>query len=68
MADWDVIAKQRLTEDWSTLRSAYLPLNQAMRRNVEFLEKGKPDVEYVRIPNAKLYPDVGLRYIKVGVR
>ncbi len=40
MADWDVIAKQRLTEDWSTLRSGYLPLNQAMRRTVEFLEKG----------------------------
>ena len=40
MADWDVIAKQRLTEDWSTLRSAYLPLNQAMRRTVKFLEKG----------------------------
>ena len=40
MADWDVIAKQRLTEDWSTLRNAYLPLNQAMRRSVEFLEKG----------------------------
>lgn len=40
MADWDVIAKQRLTEDWSTLRAAYLPLNQAMRRTVEFLEKG----------------------------
>jgi len=39
MADWDVIAKQRLTEDWFTLRSAYLPLNQAMRRTVEFLEK-----------------------------
>lgn len=41
MADWDVIAKQRLTEDWSTLRSAYIPLNQAMRRTVEFLEKGE---------------------------
>jgi hypothetical protein len=41
MADWDVIAKQRLTEDWGTLRSAYLPLNQAMRRTVEFLEKGQ---------------------------
>src|SRR5256712_1805519 len=41
MADWDVIAKQRLTEDWSTLRSAYLPLNQAMRRTVEFLEKSE---------------------------
>lgn len=40
MADWDVIAKQRLTEDWATLRGAYLPLNQAMRRTVEFLEKG----------------------------
>ena len=40
MADWDVIAKQRLTEDWATLRAAYLPLNQAMRRNVEFLDKG----------------------------
>lgn len=40
MADCDVIAKQRLTEDWATLRSAYLPLNQAMRRTVEFLEKG----------------------------
>jgi len=40
MADWDVIAKQRLTEDWATLRSAYLPLNQSMRRTVEFLEKG----------------------------
>src|SRR5947209_15034078 len=40
MPDWDVIAKQRLTEDWATLRSAYLPLNQAMRRTVEFLEKG----------------------------
>jgi len=39
MADWDVIAKQRLTEDWATLRAAYLPLNQAMRRTVEFLEK-----------------------------
>ena len=39
MADWDVIAKQRLTEDWETLRAAYLPLNQAMRRTVEFLEK-----------------------------
>src|SRR5437867_743771 len=38
MADWDVIAKQRLTEDWSTLRAAYLPLNQAMRRTVECLE------------------------------
>lgn len=40
MADWDVIAKQRLTEDWGTLRSSYLPLNQAMRRTVEFLDKG----------------------------
>lgn len=40
MADWDVIAKQRLTEDWATLRASYLPLNQAMRRNVEFLDKG----------------------------
>jgi hypothetical protein len=40
MADWDVIAKQRLTEDWTTLRSAYIPLNQAMRRTVDFLEKG----------------------------
>lgn len=40
MADWDVIAKQRLTEDWATLRAAYLPLNQAMRRTVESLEKG----------------------------
>jgi len=40
MADWDVIAKQRLTEDWTTLRAAYLPLNQAMRRTVEFVEKG----------------------------
>ncbi len=39
MADWDVIAKQRLTEDWATLRSAYTPLNQAMRRAVEFLDK-----------------------------
>jgi hypothetical protein len=39
MPDWDVIAKQRLTEDWATLRAAYLPLNQAMRRTVEFLEK-----------------------------
>lgn len=41
MADWDVIAKQRLTEDWSALRSAYLPLNQAMRRTVDFLEKNE---------------------------
>lgn len=41
MADWDVIAKQRLTEDWATLRYAYLPLNQAMRRSVEFIEKGQ---------------------------
>src|SRR5881628_1654604 len=40
MADWDVIAKQRLTEDWATLRAGYFPLNQAMRRTVEFLEKG----------------------------
>ncbi|NOT34413.1 MAG: hypothetical protein HOP12_09615 [Candidatus Eisenbacteria bacterium] len=40
MADWDVIAKQRLTEDWGTLRASYLPLNQAMRRSVEFLDKG----------------------------
>src|SRR5204862_5266585 len=40
VADWDVIAKQRLTEDWATLRAAYLPLNQAMRRTVEFLDKG----------------------------
>ena len=39
MADWDVIAKQRLTEDWATLRAAYLPLNQAMRRTVQFLDK-----------------------------
>jgi hypothetical protein len=39
MADWDVIAKQRLTEDWATLRGAYLPLNEAMRRAVEFLDK-----------------------------
>ena len=39
MADWDVIAKQRLTEDWGTLRASYLPLNQAMRRTIEFLEK-----------------------------
>ncbi|HEY3216414.1 MAG TPA: hypothetical protein VGK93_07970 [Candidatus Eisenbacteria bacterium] len=39
MAHWDVIAKQRLTEDWGTLRAAYLPLNQAMRRTVEFIEK-----------------------------
>ena len=41
MADWDVIAKQRLTEDWASLRSAYLPLNQAMRRTVEYLDKGE---------------------------
>lgn len=41
MADWDVIAKQRLTEDWATLRSAYVPLNQAMRRTVDFLERGE---------------------------
>lgn len=41
MADWDLIAKQRLTEDWATLRSAYLPLNQAMRRTVEYLDKGE---------------------------
>jgi hypothetical protein len=41
MADWDVIAKQRLTEDWATLRAAYLPLNQAMRRTVDFLEKNE---------------------------
>ncbi len=41
MADWDVIAKQRLTEDWATLRAGYLPLNQAMRRTVEFLERGE---------------------------
>ncbi len=41
MADWDVIAKQRLTEDWATLRSAYVPLNQAMRRTVEYLDKGE---------------------------
>ena len=41
MADWDVIAKQRLTEDWATLRAAYMPLNQAMRRTVEFLEKNE---------------------------
>jgi hypothetical protein len=41
VADWDVIAKQRLTEDWATLRGGYLPLNQAMRRTVEFLEKGE---------------------------
>lgn len=39
MPDWDVIAKQRLTEDWATLRAAYLPLNQAMRRTVDALEK-----------------------------
>jgi hypothetical protein len=39
MADWDVIAKQRLTEDWATLRATYQPLNQAMRRAVEFLDK-----------------------------
>ncbi len=41
MADWDVIAKQRLTEDWASLRAAYLPMNQAMRRTVEFLEKAE---------------------------
>jgi hypothetical protein len=41
MADWDVIAKQRLTEDWVALRSAYLPLNQAMRRTVDFLDRGE---------------------------
>ena len=41
MADWDVIAKQRLTEDWAALRAAYLPLNQAMRRTVEYLEKNE---------------------------
>jgi len=40
MADWDVIAKQRLTEDWGTIRAAYLPLNQGMRRTIEFLDKG----------------------------
>lgn len=40
MSDWDVIAKQRLTEDWATLRAAYLPLNQAMRRTIEFIDKG----------------------------
>jgi hypothetical protein len=43
MADWDVIAKQRLTEDWATLRASYLPLNQAMRRTVEFLDKNTGD-------------------------
>jgi len=47
MADWDVIAKQRLTEDWTTLRAAYLPLNQAMRRTVEFLEKGNGSFQEV---------------------
>jgi hypothetical protein len=41
MPDWDVIAKQRLTEDWSTLRAAYRPLNQAMRRAVDFLERNE---------------------------
>jgi hypothetical protein len=41
MADWDVIAKQRLTEDWTTLRAAYLPLNQAMRRTVDSLERSE---------------------------
>jgi hypothetical protein len=41
VADWDVIAKQRLTEDWAALRAAYLPLNQAMRRTVDFLEKNE---------------------------
>jgi hypothetical protein len=41
MADWDVIAKQRITEDWAALRSAYQPLNQAMRRTIEFLDKGE---------------------------
>lgn len=41
MADWDVIAKQRLTEDWGALRAAYLPLNQAMRRTVDYLEKNE---------------------------
>jgi hypothetical protein len=39
MADWDVIAKQRLSEDWAALRSAFLPLNQAMRRTVDFVER-----------------------------
>jgi hypothetical protein len=39
MTDWDVIAKQRLNEDWATLRSAYLPLNQAMRSVVDFMER-----------------------------
>jgi hypothetical protein len=47
MAEWDVIAKQRLSEDWGTLRSAYLPLNQAMRRAVEFLEKGEGSFDEV---------------------
>lgn len=47
MADWDVIAKQRLTEDWATLRSSYLPLNQAMRRTVEFIEKGQGSFQEV---------------------
>src|ERR1044072_6643219 len=40
MADWDVIAKQRLTEDWGTLRAAYPPPNQRMQRTIEFLDKG----------------------------
>src|ERR1044072_3665014 len=40
MADWDVIAKQRLTEDWGTLRAAYLPLNQGMRRTIECTHRG----------------------------
>jgi hypothetical protein len=49
MADWDVIAKQRLTEDWATLRGAYLPLNQAMRRTVEFIEKGEGSFQEVLV-------------------
>jgi len=40
MAELGRHRKTALSEDWATLRAAYLPLNQAMRRTVEFLEQG----------------------------
>src|SRR2546426_8362519 len=56
MADWDVIAKQRLTEDWATIRAAYLrseehtselqsPCNLVCRL---LLEKKKKQIAEVR--------------------
>ena len=49
-------AKALMDQTWATLRAAYLPLNQAMRRTVEFLDKGRPGMSSTFLTRLRLGP------------